>query len=597
MATIKLRGSQSVPLTIAEVDANFSALNTELSTKLTTTDLRNAVLALTLGSGSGLDADKVDGYSPNTANVGNTIVLRDANGDFTARTINASLTGNVTGNVTGDLTGIASNATLAATATNLSGGQFAAVGGNSISPAGPGSNLCALEIGTGTFGYNRTSYIDLGGDDTYTDYGFRIIRYGVGVGANADSDIHHRGTGGLNIIALDAAKISFYTNSQLRASFGNGVSDGATFDLKLRNDGGGSVTHRFAYNENGGEIHLLNNSGDTATLFDYNSGAGTRLLHILSTGNALFGIGTNSNTTGKVFLAKAGGGYALTVMPSGAVGIGINAVANSPTSALHISHDTSPQVTLNTSSASASLIYSTERTSGGSTGWSWGQDNNNSFAITASPNSITTSPRFAITATGEIWQSGVGYTNLSLPSYACRSWMRFAGTSANTTMIVGTYSWVRNTGVVTVTLNNHGMRDGDLIYLDFTTPTTRPADGSYQLSFINGNTFTISVTATAHTTTVTGNVQMSKINLGNGGNVHSIIYGGTGQYQVNMLYDMPSWGYAVMGGGQRNAPWSSEASPNLGFNILNNRSFYIGCYDNDSNGLVDGAELSFAVFH
>ena len=51
------------------------------------------------------------------SNTVNTIVKRDASGNFSAGTITANLTGNVTGNVTGSLTGNASTATTATTAT------------------------------------------------------------------------------------------------------------------------------------------------------------------------------------------------------------------------------------------------------------------------------------------------------------------------------------------------------------------------------------------------------------------------------------------------------------------------------------------------
>ena len=48
------------------------------------------------GSGSGLDADLLDGYNSATANTVNTIVLRDASGNFSAGTITATLSGTAT---------------------------------------------------------------------------------------------------------------------------------------------------------------------------------------------------------------------------------------------------------------------------------------------------------------------------------------------------------------------------------------------------------------------------------------------------------------------------------------------------------------------
>lgn len=67
MATLTLRSVKGSPLTNAEVDGNFTALNTELATKLTATDY-NAADVLTKiktvdGSGSGLDADTLRGQT------------------------------------------------------------------------------------------------------------------------------------------------------------------------------------------------------------------------------------------------------------------------------------------------------------------------------------------------------------------------------------------------------------------------------------------------------------------------------------------------------------------------------------------------------
>jgi hypothetical protein len=63
------------------------------------------------GSGSGLDADTVDGRDVSTTNTAQTIVSRDANGNFSAGTINAALNGN------------SATATQATTAVNQSGGS------------------------------------------------------------------------------------------------------------------------------------------------------------------------------------------------------------------------------------------------------------------------------------------------------------------------------------------------------------------------------------------------------------------------------------------------------------------------------------------
>ena len=93
MATITLRQSKGSPLTNAEVDANFSNINTELGTKFATADftgtnILNAIKTVD-GALSGLDADTVDGLNQATTNTASTLVSRDASGNFSAGTITA----------------------------------------------------------------------------------------------------------------------------------------------------------------------------------------------------------------------------------------------------------------------------------------------------------------------------------------------------------------------------------------------------------------------------------------------------------------------------------------------------------------------------
>ena len=93
----------------------------------------------------------------------------------------------------------------------------------------PGNSLDAIiELGFGNTG-NRNSYIDFRADDTYTDYALRIIRNNSG--ANASSQIIHRGTGNLQFQALEAATIEIYTNSTIVEQI---LSDGRT--SKVIND-------------------------------------------------------------------------------------------------------------------------------------------------------------------------------------------------------------------------------------------------------------------------------------------------------------------------------------------------------------------------
>jgi hypothetical protein len=175
MAVIVLRSVKGSPLTIAEADANFTNLNTEVGTKLDATDYTAADVLTKLltvdGSSSGLDADKLDGLQSATANTVSTIVARDSSGNFSAGTITASfvgnITGNVTGNVTGTVTGNATNvdgtvainnggtgATTAANArTNLGLGTMATQASNSVSITGGSitgiTDLAIADGGTG----------------------------------------------------------------------------------------------------------------------------------------------------------------------------------------------------------------------------------------------------------------------------------------------------------------------------------------------------------------------------------------------------------------------------------------------------------------
>jgi hypothetical protein len=122
MAVIVLRTVKGSPLTIAEADANFSNLNTEVGTKLDAVDYNAADVLTKLktvdGATSGLDADLLDGLNSSNSHVTDTatIVSRNTSGNFSANTITANLVGNVTGNITGDLTG-----TVTGNATNVSG--------------------------------------------------------------------------------------------------------------------------------------------------------------------------------------------------------------------------------------------------------------------------------------------------------------------------------------------------------------------------------------------------------------------------------------------------------------------------------------------
>jgi|694.fasta_scaffold136080_3 hypothetical protein len=158
MAVIVLRSVKGSPLTIAEADANFTNLNTEVGTKLdaatyTAADVLTKLLTVD-GSGSGIDADLLDGRNSSTSNTVNTVVHRDSSGNFSAGTITATLVGNVTGNLTGNVTG-----TVSGNATNVDGTV-------AINNGGTGATTAAnarTNLGLGTMATQESNSVSITG--------------------------------------------------------------------------------------------------------------------------------------------------------------------------------------------------------------------------------------------------------------------------------------------------------------------------------------------------------------------------------------------------------------------------------------------------
>jgi len=113
----------------------------------------------------------------------------------------------------------------------------------------------SLEIGQGTT-TSQNAFIDLIGDTTYTDYGFRMQR--ADSGPNALSILEHRGTGDFVVRAQEAAPITFYTTNAERfriTSAGNvGINTSSpsyTLDVNGLIRGIGSSTALLASNGSG----------------------------------------------------------------------------------------------------------------------------------------------------------------------------------------------------------------------------------------------------------------------------------------------------------------------------------------------------------
>ena len=189
MSTIITRAGKGTPLTHAEVDANFTNLNTdkaETAGPTFTGAVKVAVgtaaapsLAISGDPNTGLYSPGADQVALATAGTGRLFVAANGNVGI----------GAAPGSYKLDVQG----------------------GGQRILNQGTTS---FLEIGNGTV-TSQTAFIDFTTDTTYTDYGLRLIRDGTG-GANGVSQLAQRGTGELSLRCLEAAPITFYTTNTER---------------------------------------------------------------------------------------------------------------------------------------------------------------------------------------------------------------------------------------------------------------------------------------------------------------------------------------------------------------------------------------------
>jgi hypothetical protein len=130
----------------------------------------------------------------------------------------------------------------------------------------------------GTLGASdANAIIDLTGDTTYTDFGFRIIRNS---GANGRTDLRHRGTGDFVIEAVEAAEIAFETSDTERFRI---ASDGSlstptlgTSNVRFGVNAGNSITSGGDYNVVvGDEAGTALTTGDENTFIGYTAGDAT----------------------------------------------------------------------------------------------------------------------------------------------------------------------------------------------------------------------------------------------------------------------------------------------------------------------------------
>lgn len=168
---------------------------------------------------------------------------------------------------------------------------------------------------------------------------------------------------------------------------------------------------------------------------------------------------------------------------------------------------------------------------------------------------------------------GDGATTL-LPSFACRAFANFNGTPVS-----GTYT--RTGTLVTVSITAHGLETGMKANLDFTSGTA--TDGTYVVTVINANSFTITDTASGSTSgNVTANVRIRST-----GNISNIVRNSTGDYTLTFITAMPDTNYACVG--------IPDNSRFLGVTTLLTTSVRIGTY-NVASAFDDRVIISVAVF-
>jgi len=269
MATIVTRSGKGSPLTHAEVDANFTNLNT----------------------------DKIQS--------GDTVASLDING------------GTIDGTVIGGSTPAAISGTSGAFSGGVSSGGLVVNGAASVAgglslPAST-TEARSIEVGTGRTG-DGNSFVDLIGDATYTDYGARFFRGG---GANGSTQIAHRGTGPLALTTDEAAAITLLTDSAERmriTSTGNvGIGTSSpSARLDVTNTSGSSIIEINAENNSASQLRFGDSDDPDIGLISYSHALNTlqiftnnaEAMRITSTGSV--GIGTSSPTTALHVNASSG---------------------------------------------------------------------------------------------------------------------------------------------------------------------------------------------------------------------------------------------------------------------------------------------------
>ncbi len=269
-------------------------------------------------------------------------------------------------------------------------------GGSTVISA---DNIQVNDLGAGS----RFAYIDLEGDDTYTDYGLRLIRGNGGV--NATSTLTHRGTGDLQIHTNEAAALTFHTTNaermRIQAGGNVGVNSNAPSNRLYTNDVAATMattnTYQFGIglsgttnmtlgsdasfglmqtwaskplliNSQGNNVGIGMTTAPTARL-DVTHAVADRVVRIRNTNNAASSNGILVSTTrtasdAYILNLDANGTSRMIALSDGNVGIG----TTTPASVLHI---------ITTQTGNVSKLHNTGLGAGSLVGYEFGKANSN----------------------------------------------------------------------------------------------------------------------------------------------------------------------------------------------------------------------------
>lgn len=153
MATIILRSIKGSPLTIEEMDDNFTNLNIEVGQKLNSSSYTASDILTKLKTvdtdASGLNASTLKSLDVASTNTVSTIVSRDSSGNFAAGTITANLVGSVTGNADTVTDGVYTTGSYnnPSWITGLAGSKVTAIPNSSLTNSSITVNGTAVSLG------------------------------------------------------------------------------------------------------------------------------------------------------------------------------------------------------------------------------------------------------------------------------------------------------------------------------------------------------------------------------------------------------------------------------------------------------------------